>query len=72
VAAPVFSAVLGGALRLLAVAPDGPLAPPAEEPEGTVPMPEEPGVAEPIAVVPGQIAGTALPTRPGAAARALR
>ncbi|MFO1426971.1 MAG: hypothetical protein U1F11_08340 [Steroidobacteraceae bacterium] len=31
VAAPVFSSVVGGALRLLAVAPDAPLGSPGEE-----------------------------------------
>jgi cell division protein FtsI (penicillin-binding protein 3) len=41
VAAPVFAAVLGGALRLLAVAPDGPIAAPEEEPDGTVPLPAD-------------------------------
>lgn len=56
VAAPVFAAVLGGALRLLAVPPDGPLAPPAEEPDSTVPLPVIPALTP--AVVPGQIAGS--------------
>ncbi|MFO1455405.1 MAG: penicillin-binding transpeptidase domain-containing protein [Steroidobacteraceae bacterium] len=43
VAAPVFSGVVGGALRLLAVAPDAPIAPPVEDmPPGTLPTPGEP------------------------------
>ena len=43
VAAPVFSGVVGGALRLLAVAPDAPIAPPVEDmPHGKLPTPGEP------------------------------
>jgi cell division protein FtsI (penicillin-binding protein 3) len=43
VAAPVFAGVVGGALRLLAVAPDAPIGPPVEEmPPGTMPQPGVP------------------------------
>ncbi len=43
VAAPVFAGVIGGALRLLAVAPDAPIAPPVEDmPPGSMPTPGAP------------------------------
>ncbi len=43
VAAPVFAGVVGGALRLLAVAPDAPIAPPVEDmPPGSMPTPGVP------------------------------
>ena len=54
VAAPVFSAVVGGALRLLAVAPDAPIGAPSEE------MPATPLPAPPIE----QPAPSALPRTP--------
>jgi cell division protein FtsI (penicillin-binding protein 3) len=43
VAAPVFAGVVGGALRLLAVAPDAPIAPPIDDmPPGSMPTPGAP------------------------------
>jgi len=42
VAAPVYSAVVGGALRLLAVAPDAPIGAPIEEMPATTPFIPEP------------------------------
>jgi cell division protein FtsI (penicillin-binding protein 3) len=49
VAAPVFSGVVGGALRLLAVAPDAPVgqaAPPLDEmPSSPLPTPTAPAIA---------------------------
>ena len=41
VAAPVFAGIVGGALRLLAVAPDLPIDPPLDEMPETVPLPED-------------------------------
>ncbi|MBU6379386.1 MAG: penicillin-binding protein 2 [Gammaproteobacteria bacterium] len=41
VSAPVFSAIVGGALRLLAVAPDSPLDPPVDEMPDTEPLPAD-------------------------------
>ncbi len=68
VAAPVFSGVVGGALRLLAVAPDAPIAPPVEDmPPGAVPTPGAPdrksgALREPVTAA-------ATPARPDAVAR---
>ncbi len=41
VSAPVFSSIVGGALRLLAVAPDSPLDPPVDEMPDTEPLPAD-------------------------------
>ena len=41
VAAPVFAGIVGGALRLLAVAPDAPIDPPVDEMPETVPLPAD-------------------------------
>jgi cell division protein FtsI (penicillin-binding protein 3) len=41
VAAPVFAGVVGGALRLLAVAPDAPIDMPVDEMPETAPMPAD-------------------------------
>lgn len=68
VAAPVFSAVIGGALRLLAVAPDAQIGAPVEE------MPETPLPAPPIeqpepAALPRTPVQTATPAADGVTRR---
>ncbi|NBU25072.1 MAG: PBP1A family penicillin-binding protein [Gammaproteobacteria bacterium] len=50
VAAPVFSKVVGGALRLLAVAPDAPLQGPVDQIPDSAPMPDE--LPEPLPPTP--------------------
>ena len=69
VAAPVFANVLGGALRLLAVAPDTKIRGGAEEPAGEAFAPDvvepesPPGQVAPV--VPSQIAGVPATNQPG-------
>jgi cell division protein FtsI (penicillin-binding protein 3) len=67
VAAPVFSGIVGGALRLMAVAPDAPVTTPAEEMPET-PRPEAPPA--PLRAEPAEparpVAGPAVAARPGA------
>lgn len=49
VAAPVFAGVVGGALRLLAVAPDAPIGAPVDDmPPGSMPQPAAPADAGPV------------------------
>ncbi len=76
VAAPVFSSVVGGALRLLAIAPDAPVGAPSEEmpsspmpaPDADVSMPPGPSVT----AVPDGTATAAAPGSAGAAATVRR
>jgi cell division protein FtsI (penicillin-binding protein 3) len=76
VAAPVFSSVVGGALRLLAVAPDTPVGTPAEQmAPGSAPAPDAdealpPG--PPAMAVPDDTATAAAPARTGAASTVRR
>ena len=68
VAAPVFSGVVGGALRLLAVAPDAPIAPPVEDmPPGTLPTPGEPDAQS--GALRDPVTAAVPPSAPGAVAR---
>jgi cell division protein FtsI (penicillin-binding protein 3) len=68
VAAPVFAGVVGGALRLLAVAPDAPIAPPVEDmPESALPRPGAPDAKSGALREP--VTAAATPPVPGAVAR---
>ena len=68
VAAPVFSGVVGGALRLLAVAPDAPIAPPVEDmPPGSLPTPGEPDAQS--GALRDPVTAAVPPSAPGAVAR---
>jgi cell division protein FtsI (penicillin-binding protein 3) len=68
VAAPVFAGVIGGALRLLAVAPDAPIAPPVEDmPPGTLPTPGAPDPKSGALREP--VTAAITPPAPGAVAR---
>ncbi len=64
VAAPVFSAVVGGALRLLAVAPDAPIGAPSEEMPAT-PLPAPPIERPAPSALPRTPVQTATPAADG-------
>ncbi|MCP5466307.1 MAG: penicillin-binding protein 2 [Sinobacteraceae bacterium] len=68
VAAPLFAGVVGGALRLLAVAPDAPIGAPVEEmPPGTLPMPGVPD--EQSGALREPVTAAVTPPAPDAVAR---